>query len=187
MSTEDPQLHDITMLLKKAQSGDDLAKDKLVQLVYLDLKQIARRQRQKIISNTINTTGLVHEAWIKIQNKGMDFNNKNHFMAVAALAMRHLLINQAKQKQSQKRKNDHPESYSSELHGQQNEHDWLLDLDHALVKLKDYNPRLEQVFQMMFFVGLTEQEVANYLQLSERTVRRDWVKAKMMLATHLAY
>lgn len=176
---------DITLLLKKVQSGDSCLNDKLVSLVYDDLKRIASRQRRKILSNTINTTGLVHEAWMKIQNNGMNFNNRNHFMAVATLAMRHLLINEAKKKQQVKRSHEGGVQYSSQLHGQHKGSDWLIDLDKALVKLKEFNARLEQVFLMIFFAGFTEKEVADYLQINERTVRRDWVKAKMMLSVKL--
>ena len=176
---------DITLLLKKVQSGDSSLTDKLVSLVYQDLKLIASRQRKKILSNTINTTGLVHEAWMKIQNKGMNFNDRNHFMAVATLAMRHLLLNEAKKKQQLKRKHEGGVQYSSQLHGQTKGYDWLIDLDKALVKLREFNIRLEQVFQMIFFAGFTEKEVADYLQINERTVRRDWVKAKMMLSVKL--
>jgi RNA polymerase sigma factor (TIGR02999 family) len=180
-----PNNKDITLLLKKIHAGDLSSKDRLVNLVYEDLKRIASRQRRKILSNTINTTGLVHEAWLKIQNKDMNFSDRNHFMAVATLAMRHLLVNEAKKKQQLKRKNQGEVTYSSELIGNSFSADWLIDLDKALEKLKDFNHRLEQVFQMIFFAGFTEKEVADYLQINERTVRRDWVKAKLMLSTKL--
>ena len=181
----------ITALLDLAQAGDQQAKDRLVQLVYVDLKKLARGQRQKIKSQTINTTGLVHEAWEKMHQGGMQFNNKNHFMAVAALAMRHLLINEAKKKQAQKRHHDTHRTYESAVHepghgvGQAPSAEWLLQLDQGLEALKSHEPRLEQVFVLMYFAGLTEAQVAELLDISDRTVRRDWVKAKLMLATHL--
>lgn len=179
----------ITALLDLAQAGDQQAKDRLVQLVYMDLKNLARGQRQRIKSHTINTTGLVHEAWEKMHQGGMQFNNKNHFMAVAALAMRHLLINEAKKKQAQKRHHEPFNTYDSAIHGQGHGQrpnaEWLLQLDQGLQDLKAHEPRLEQVFVLMYFAGLTEAQVADMLDVSDRTVRRDWVKAKLMLATHL--
>ncbi len=176
---------EITLLLKQVKSGDGSSSEKLLNLIYQDLKLIASRQRRKILSNTINTTGLVHEAWLKLDNQDMDFNDRNHFMAVATLAMRHLLINESKKKQLQFKKNNLNTTYSNQVDGQNSPSDWLIDLDKSLIKIKKFNPRLEQVFQMIFFAGFTEKEVANYLQINERTVRRDWVKAKLMLSVSL--
>lgn len=181
----EPQTQAITALLDQAQAGDQQAQEQLVELVYMDLKKLARGQRQKIQSNTINTTGLVHEAWEKMHQGGMQFNNKNHFMAVAALAMRHLLINEAKKKQAQKRLNEPVNTYDSAVHGQAASAEWLLQLDQGMRELKDHAPRLEQVFVLIYFAGLSESQVASLLDISDRTVRRDWVKAKLMLATHL--
>ncbi|WP_223789140.1 ECF-type sigma factor [Marinicella meishanensis] len=186
--TEQPTA-DITALLVQAQDGNQAALDQLVQMVYLDLKKLARGQRQKIMSHTINTTGLVHEAWEKMHQGGMQFNNKNHFMAVAALAMRHLLINEAKKKQAQKRQHEGVNTYDSAIHGSGHgptpSVEWLLQLDQGLQSLKAHEPRLEQVFVLIYFAGLTEAQVAELLAISDRTVRRDWVKAKLMLAMHL--
>ncbi len=182
-------IEDITLLLQQAKAGQRESEDRLMRLIYADLKMIARQQRKNIHSNTINTTGLVHEAWMKLHKNGLDFHNKSHFMAVATLAIKHLLLNEAKRKQAQKNQHQGMVSVSSQIQDPQlaeaNNSDWLLELDEALTQLSQYNPRLTEVFQMRFFSGFSNKEIAEYLDVNERTVQRDWLKARLMLSANI--
>ena len=176
-------------LLQRLEHGDKEAFDELLPLVYQELRIIARRQKRGR-SGGPKTTALVHEAYLKLANRsGYHFADRGHFFAVAAKAMRHLLIDQARQRQSQKRGGemirlsfdevlDHPgdKKESSEI---------LLDLDRALGNLGERDPRLLQVIECRFFAGLSVEETAEALSLSSRTIKRDWLKARVWLQLQL--
>ncbi|MCB1581825.1 MAG: sigma-70 family RNA polymerase sigma factor [Xanthomonadales bacterium] len=176
----------ITQLLHQAQQGNVMANEQLVTLLYQDLKAIAARQRLKFNQPTINTTGIVHEAWLKLRKHTSDIKDRQHFMATATLAIRHLLINQINKKKSQKHQQPDSHTYSSELHGNTDVSEWLLQLDQAIDALNQTHPRLAQVFQMHYFAGLSYQDIAETLQVTSKTVQRDWIKAKLLLATSLS-
>lgn len=175
----------ITQLIQLAQTGDNEANADLIKLLYHDLKIIAARQRAKFNNLTLNTTGIVHEAWMKINNKQLNIKDRQHFMATAALAIRHLLINEVKKKCSQKRQASGQSTYLSDVHGQDDPMSWLLELDEMLNHLQQVHPRLAQVFQLRYFAGLTSDEIADMLQVTSKTVQRDWIKAKYLLASYL--
>lgn len=178
---------EVTRILRKAGQGELSAKDELLPLVYQQLKVIAAQQRRRHgrTDDVLNTTAVVHDAWLKLQN-GMEFRNRQHFLAVAASAMRQLLIDEARRQLMQKR------GGGEAIHVTANDDivvadqaSWLVALDQALDQLGSYNPRLRDVFVLRFYGGLTELEVAEQLSVSEPTVRRDWLKAKAMLAMAL--
>ena len=149
-----------------------------IEQVYSHLKKIARSQRFKVKGTGLNTTALVNEAWIKSQKNANSFNDRNHFFAYCALAMRHILLNEAK-------KHRLLTYVDSEADFEQpliKESDSLLDLERHLEKLKAFNPRLEQIFTYKFFGDMEFDAIAVVLDVSERTVFRDWKKAKAMLA-----
>ena len=177
----------ITRMINLAHEGDAVAEKELLPLVYQELKAIAanQRRRQGKPSDMLNTTAVVNEAWLRLHDYGQ-YQNRYHFLAVAATAMRQLLIDEARRQLRQKR------GAGQAIHvtlddrlGVEDQAAWLVSLDQALDRLGEYKPRLRDVFQLRFFAGLTEQEVASALQLSESTVRRDWVKAKAMLSAAL--
>jgi len=150
--------------------------------IYDRLKRIARSQRFKIRNSGLNTTALVNEAWLKSKKDAKVFNSRNHFFAYCALAMRHILINTAKRKRLVTFVEDPAELDRPA----QDQADYLIDLERQLVSLGRFNARLEQVFVYKYFGDMDFADIAEVLSVSERTVFRDWQKARAMLATALA-
>lgn len=172
---------DLTALLLDLQNGDERAADVLVPLVYDELRQIARRHlRRESPGHTLNSTALVHEAYLKlIDQTRVQWVNRAQFFAVASRLMRRILVDHARRVLAGKRgggwqrldldQTEIPVDQQAEM---------LVALDEALGKLQALNPRLVQVVEHRFFGGMTEEETAEALGLTSRTVRRDWVKAK---------
>ena len=150
--------------------------------VYARLKSIARGQRLKVHNHGFNTTALVNEAWVKSQNRQTTFNDRNHFFAYCAVAMRHILYNQAKRNQLVTFVALDVERDSKPV---QDQSDFLIDLESHLGKLKDFEPRLEQVFTYKYFGDMTMEAIGDVLGVSERTALRDWKKARTMLSVAL--
>ena len=177
----------ITSLLERMRNGDPNALDQLLPLVYRELASIAHGQRLRIGGSGVNTTALVHEAYLKISaGKPRGFEDRGHFFAVAATAMRQLLIDEAKKHSAQKRGGGiKPLSLDDVEIGIDAQAESLLQLDRALEGLRAVDPRLLKVVECRFFGGLTEQETAEALGVTDRTVRRDWVKARAWLAVHM--
>lgn len=179
---------ELNELLSRIRSGERDALDDLLPLVYDELHRIARGQRQRISGQlTVNTTALVHEAYLKLsQGKGQEYADRGHFFAVAATAMRQLLIDEAKKHAAQKRgSGQRPISLDSVEVGIDAQADGLLALDRAMAKLGDVSPRLLRVVECRFFGGLTEAETAQVLGVTDRTIRRDWVKARAWLSVEM--
>ncbi|HUP22354.1 MAG TPA: sigma-70 family RNA polymerase sigma factor [Thermoanaerobaculia bacterium] len=186
MSVPD-ELH-VTQLLERLRSGDRTALDALLPLVYDELRRIARGQRQRLGSSlTVNTTALVHEAYLKlVKDRARHYTDRSHFFAVAATAMRQLLIDEAKRHAAKKRGSGRrPISLDSVDVGVEVQAESLLELDRALDKLGQVSPRLLRVVECRFFGGLTETETASALAVTDRTVRRDWAKARAWLAVEM--
>jgi RNA polymerase sigma factor (TIGR02999 family) len=155
--------------------------------VYETLRLLARRQLRKGGGNTLDTTGLVHEAWIKLSNGEASFESHAHFLAVAAKAMRQILVDHARRRGSKKRGENPPlsESILSTV-GEETHADEILLIDAALTKLEELDARLARVVEWRFFGGLEESEIARGLDVDVRTVRRDWRKARAFIVAHLA-
>lgn len=178
----------ITRMINLAYAGDASAKEELLPLVYQELKIIAAQQRKRQVkpSDMLNTTAVVNEAWLRLHNHGQDYENRHHFLAVAATAMRQLLIDEARRHLRQKRGSGEVVHVTiGDRLSIEDQAAWLVSLDKALDELGNYKPRLRDVFQLRFFVGLTDTETAKVMRISESTVRRDWIKAKAMLAAAL--
>lgn len=180
--------HDITQLLAAYGEGDREAFDRLVPLVYEDLRKIARRQmRRSGPGQTLNTTGLVHEAYLKmVDQKRSSWKDRNHFLAVSACAMRQVLIGYARKRTAAKRGGDErPVTLEEGRIAVDDQAAWLLDVDEALERLGKRDPRLVRVVECRFFGGLSEEETAEALGVSVRTVQRDWRKARAWLQEEL--
>ena len=179
----------ITSLLVEAGRGDEEARHALWQSVYEDLRQIAHRELyRRRPGQTLQTTALVNEAYLKLVDQTpAGWENRLHFFAVAARAMRHILIDYARQRHRQKRGGGQAHVALDEAVVVAHERaETFLALDKALTHLATLNERWAQIVEYRFFGGMTEAEMAQLFGVSERTVRRDWRKAKAWLATALA-
>jgi RNA polymerase sigma factor (TIGR02999 family) len=180
--------HEITALLDKVRVGDRAALDVLIPLIYGHLKSLAHRQlRDERDGHTLNTTALVHEAYTKLVDiKHVDWKNRAHFMAVAAQSMRRILIDYARARLAEKRGgNEVLVTLQEDEHGQKMRSAELVALDDALTRLKKLDERQFQIVEFHFFGGLTYDEIAEVLSVSEVTVRRDWRMARAWLSQQL--
>ncbi|MCB1582125.1 MAG: sigma-70 family RNA polymerase sigma factor [Xanthomonadales bacterium] len=152
--------------------------------VYLHLKKVARIQKIKISNGQLDTTELVNDTWLKLNQSNKNYKNRNHFFAVCALSMKHILINQSKKIQQMHHKNQliKGDYDANELFG---EAEWMIELQQQLIRLKKYSSRLEEVFTYKFFGGLTNKEMAQLFAVNERTIERDWLKAKSLIGSAL--
>lgn len=177
---------DVTALLIEMREGAPDADERLFAHVYDALKEIAHRQLQKVrAGQTLNTTAVVHEAYLKLvdQTKA-EWKDRVHFFSVAALAMRQILLNYARKKGAQKRGGGWQRIDFDEANlAPEGRAELLLDLDEALQQLAAVDERLSRVVELRFFGGMTEVEIAHVLGVTERTIGRDWRKAKAFL-TH---
>jgi RNA polymerase sigma factor (TIGR02999 family) len=158
--------------------------DRLMPIVYGELRAIAHRQlAMGGRGGTLATTALVHEAYIKLVDQSQaQWRDRTHFFAVAALAMRHVLVDQAKARRRLKRGGDQRHvSLDEENIGADDQPDALLELNEALTRLAAFDPRLARVVEYRFFGGLTEQEIAEAMGVTLRTVQRAWAKARALL------
>ncbi len=163
--------------------------DSLMPLVYEHLRQIARRQRNVRGGETLNTTGLVHETYLKLAELSrVTWSDRAHFFALASVAMRHVLVDHAKARLSQKRGGTQQRAVTLE-HVQvatDEQPEVLFEINDALDRLAAVEPRLARVVECRFFGGLSEEETAEALAITTRTVQRDWVKARMLLRRALS-
>ena len=170
---------DITGLLLAWRAGDQAAVDRLFPLVYEELRHIAHRQLGRERSDhTLSTTALVHEGYLKlVDQRRARWEDRAHFFAVAAQAMRRILVSYARRHRADKRRGEMVQ-LEDVVALADDRADLLLALDEALTQLSEVDERLARVVDCRFFGGLTEEETAEALGVTARTVRRDWVKAK---------
>ncbi len=173
---------DVTALLKSIRAGDVDSLDQLYSLVYKELHGLARKVRLGRRNDTVNTTALVHEAYLKLAGHG-DWESRLHFMRTAAKAMRQILIGQARQKIAQKRGGDALDiTFEEGFYEDPVSAEEVIALDEAISQLEQLDPRLAQVVECRYYAGLTVQETAELLGVSDRTVKRDWRTARAFLA-----
>lgn len=175
---------EITRLLTEVTNGNREAVDQLIPLVYSELRRMARRYlSRERLDHTLQPTALVHEAYLKlVDQRGQVWQNRAHFLAIAAELMRQILI-------------DHAKSYCAEKRGggagklsldvldaiDKKQYPQLIILDEALSKLKICDPRQGRIVELRFFGGLTEEEISEVVGFSVRTVKRDWRVARAWL------
>ena len=171
-------------LLNELRSGRHGAIDQLIPLVYDELRAIAHRHlAARGGGGTLSTTVVVHEAYLKLVDQSRaEWQDRTHFLRLASVAMRHVLIDRAKAVAALKRGGGRKPITLEEdkLVGDGQPED-LLELNDALEELARIDPRLAQVVECRFFGGLTEEEIAEALGLTVRSVQRDWAKARMLL------
>ncbi|WP_240096533.1 ECF-type sigma factor [Thermomonas flagellata] len=181
---------EITLLLDAAHHGDRAALDRVLATLYQELHAMARRQLAGQHGHTLDATALVHEAYLKLIGRGggsARFDDRSHFFAYAASAMRSVVVDYARQRLAQKRGGDlhRVTELPEELEGGLRLDEDMLGLDAALTRLAAVDARLAQVVELRYFAGLSELEIAALLQRSERSIRRDWQKARMFLLASL--
>lgn len=179
---------DPTQLLTAWRSGNRAALDELFPLVYNDLRKRARAQlRHEPDGHTLTTTALVHETYLKlIAVDRVSWQDRAHFLALAAMAMRHVLVSYARRNRAAKRGGgQRPISLDEAPVFTDAGADDLLALDDALGRLSTEDERLGRTVEMRFFGGLTIEETAEALDVSINTVKRDWLKAKDWLTREL--
>jgi len=169
----------ITTLLNL--SYEKFTEEELYQAVYSELKKMARRQLNKFGHKApLDTTELVHETYLKLQNKE-HWNNRAHFYGVAAIAMRHILVNLAKMEKTKKR-DIAPEELLLLLNNTSKDiYTNVLSIDKALQELELINPRAVRIIEFKIFVGLKADEISEILDTSVATIKRDWSFAKTWL------
>ena len=179
---------DVTRLLHRLREGDERALEELLPLVYSELRRLARR-RLRGAQQTLNTTAVVHEAFLKLAaTPSPDFNDRVHFYAVASRAMRQVLTDYARRRTAEKRGGQRKPVDLEDRHiiVERQQAAWMIDLDQALDRLRELSPRLAQVVECRYFGGMTDEEVATVLGVTDRTVRRDWNKARAWLHRELS-
>jgi RNA polymerase sigma factor (TIGR02999 family) len=176
---------DITQLLNAAADGMPGAADRLLPVVYEDLRSLARRQVSGA-TPTLGPTALVHEAWMRLSANPATWNHRGHFFGAAAQAMRRILVEHARARIAQKRGGGVAPAPLEELSVLMPDMDELLDLDAALTELEHNHPRHAQVVLLRYFAGLQVEEIARALEVSVGTVERDWRLARARLQRMLA-
>lgn len=181
---------DITRMLQRHRQGDRAAFDAVVPLVYERLRIIARGQiaRAGRRDRTLGTTGLVQEAYLQLADEqGVDWQDRGHFYAICARAMRRILVDAARRRHAAKRGGGVADvTLEADLVAIDAESDQVLAVDEALRGLASFNERLARVVECRYFAGLTEEETAQAMDSSLRTVQRDWMRARAWLLKALA-
>ena len=183
---------DLTRLLHRAAVGEHGALHQVLALLNESMRRIARRQLAgEGVGHTLETDGLVHEAWLRLEGlERVQWRDRQHLLAVAARTMRRVLIDYAEQRRAKKRGSGEvavglevAEAHAAAIDDHADE---LQALDAALERLTALNPRQAQVVECRFFVGLSVEETAEALELSPATVKRDWTAARAWLNRELS-
>lgn len=161
--------------------------EQLLTLLYADVRRLARRERRRVgAGDTLQTTALINEAYLKLF-RSPSFNDRAHFLRAAALTMRHVLVNYARESVAAKRGGGAAIESLGDAHEIGMEDDAsLIGIHEALEKLSQLDERLGQVVECRFFAGCSEHDTSLALGINERTVRRDWIKARAWLRRELA-
>jgi RNA polymerase sigma factor (TIGR02999 family) len=184
-----PLREDVTRLLSDLSAGKEGASKELFELVYDELHGLARSyMRQERHGHTLQTTALVHEAYLKLGGeKDVEWESRAHFFRVAARAMRRVLIDYARQRGREKRPGDHLKeplekipALTRELPAE------ILDIDAALSRLAEIDSQTSQVVELRFFGGLTVEQTAKVMEISSRTVKQEWRIARAWLQQEIA-
>lgn len=179
---------DVTHLLIAWSDGDSDALERLMPLVYRELKrQAERRLRRERPGHTLEPTALVHEAYLKlIDQKQARWRNRAHFFAIAAQAMRRILVDHARARQAEKRGGDWKLSFDEAIDVSDDRASQMVALDDALKTLAELDPQKSRVVELKYFGGLSLEEIAEALEVSRATVIREWRMAKAWLYGELS-
>jgi len=180
MQEPDEKNQDVAGLLAAIESGDTGALDDLVSLVYPELKKLARFQLSgERPEHTLNTTAIVHEAFLRLSAGNSKWKDQGHFLRAASKVMRHLLVDHARRRNAEKRGGGVAPLELDEMRYEgADDSVAVLALDAAIKSMALIDPRLEQIVECRYFAGLTVAETAEALNMAVRTVERDWQKAR---------
>ena len=180
----------LTDLIRRAQQGDEAALKVVFDATYDELRAMARaRLRRGSRSTLLDTTSLVHEAYLRFADSGrLHIGDREHFLRYASHVMRSVIVDFVRERRAERRGGDAQHvTLNSEIGDGVNavDEDEILGVHEALEELARVDARLVQVVEMRYFAGMTEPEIAAALGVNERTVRRDWQKARLLLADAL--
>ncbi len=182
---------ELTALIARAHQGDGAAQAELFTQVYAELKRVAGRQVRRMPGAPLQTTTLVHETYLRlIKPEALGMTNREHFFAVAGRAMRQLLIDEVRARQASKRGEgqDVPlDIVPADVLAAPRQDADVLALEQALTRLAALDPALTRLVEMRFFAGLELSEIAEITQRSERSLKRDWRKARAFLHAQLGH
>lgn len=182
-------MSDVTRILNQIEQGDPAASEELLPLVYEDLRRLAARELQREPSgNTLQPTALVHEAWLRLVDQQYEpqWNHRGHFYAAAAEAMRRILVENARRKQTLKRGGDRArDALEVDRLPVASSRPEILALNEALSKLAAARPELAQLVSLRYFAGLTMEQAAKAMGLSLRTAERNWTYVRAWLLEEL--
>jgi RNA polymerase sigma factor (TIGR02999 family) len=183
-------MSEITTLLQAAGGGDSAASDQLFTMLYADLRRLARSRLRKSGEITLlETTALVHESFMRFRGAGaLDFPDRQHFLAYASRVMRTVVVDMVRARQAERRGGHavHQTLQTSAASPVAAAHDeQILQVHEALEAFAKVDPRAASMVELRYFGGLTEPEIAAVLGVTERTVQRDWQKARLYLSTLL--
>lgn len=173
----------ITIMLKENHGGNEEMVNRLIPVIYDQLKHIAHNfMIRENKDHTLNTTGLVHETYMRMLKQHVEYENRAHFYAIVATTMRRILLESARSKKAIKR-GEGASKIPLKEHFliSEEDADQLISIDAALTKLQQMDPRLAQIVEMRYFGGLKSKEIAAALECSESTVKRGWRMAKAWL------
>jgi len=177
---------DITQLLANVEEGRHESFDRLLEVVYPSLKQIAHAKLRNERSETLNTTGLVHEAYLKlVRYPDVKWRGRVHFFGAAAQTMRRILVDHARARSAAKREGEHV-SLTYAMPTQDATPEMLIEIDDALKRLEQERPRWVRVIECRYFGGLSIEETAEALGISHGTVSNDWRMARAWLQRELS-
>jgi RNA polymerase sigma factor (TIGR02999 family) len=190
MAENSSKSHPITILLNEWKQGDNDAYQKLMDYVYADLKKRASAyMKNERPDHTLQTTGLVHEAFIKLIDKNeIEWHDRQHFMAIASKVMRRIIVDYARHRNRDKRggKNENiPLEAAMIISSKSNSQIDLIVLDEALNKLSAFDERQAKIVELKYFGDMTLDEIAEMLDISRTTVKREWNIAKSWLRKQL--
>jgi RNA polymerase sigma factor (TIGR02999 family) len=181
-----PSTEETQRLLAGVREGDRDAWNRLFELVYDDLRKVAHLHLRRHATGTLGTTAMVNEVYLRLAGRDGTWKDRVHFMAVASRAMRSVLVDHARAKLAQKRGGGAERVEMAEHHAVEEPRILqILELEQALERLHELNPRLVQVVELRFFGGLSVPEAAEALNVGERTIERDWFKARSFLHREL--
>jgi len=184
-SGEDPDARTLARALGRAADGERAGYDEVFAATYAELKHLARSARRALRGGTLDTTGIVHECYLRLMKSPLDVDSAAHFLAIAARAMRFVLIEQARERVSAKRGGamTHDDLDETSLAVTSNAQE-LIEIDDLVRRLAAVDSRQAQIVECRYFAGLSESETAAALGISLRSVQRDWSAARAWMAAN---